>query len=1320
MRIIKASVPNYIVWISCISALAVGLLITTVIWFYSQQQQSEHLNKEFTFATEQIASNVRSRIDGYEIAMRGVKGYFQGSQEVTNGEFKQYVKDLRIDKKQSGIQGIGLVELVPNLEKSQHEVHLRTQLNNYKIWPASDHAFYAPIVRMEPMDEANRKALGFDVFTHPAARLAMEKSRDLDIITITSPIKLVQDAGNSDSLAFVMYLPIYAKKALNNVVDRRAAIRSWVDVPFRINDLMTGLSAELPTDIMLEIYDGEALTPQARLYQSTQFNQSNASHNLLTLTKRLEIGSRTWTLLTKITPAFEKRVSSPDQSAVIALTGVILSVLLAWITWLLVNSRQQAKTRYLQLFSQAGEGVLIFDKNHRIVDCNRSAEQMFGYSRFELLNLYLTGLLAKFEINRLNDFYSDIDATASTLKEWPCVGKNQLQFTAEVSSSRLDDDNHYFVILRDLTERKKAEQRILRLSNFYLALSETNQAIVRMDNENELFQMVCKCAVDLADMKLAWIGQKDEASSKVYPAAIYTTESNVLKKLETLDYGEHFNNGPPTEAMRLNHPVIINDTNSQSADSSWNVNTKQLGWNSAGSFPINRNGQAFGVLTVYHDAVDAFDQEAIDLFAEISGDISFALDNFDRETKRIQSEKLLLENEQKLSLILENVAAYIYLKDVNGRYLFANQQLLKLLDANLEDVVGFSDEKFFDAQTSNNIQENELKVLINGETLEQEEVKKLGQSGEVKTYWSVKIPLRNADGTIYGLCGISTDITQQKIAEADLRVAAIAFESQVGMMITDANRVALKVNNAYMKILGYRADEVVGHVPKLTSSDHHDAELSKRVWSEITNEGGWDGEVWNRRKNGEVFQQRLIITAVKDANSTITHYVVSLTDVTEAKAAAMEIEHLAFYDTLTQLPNRRLLLDRLKHALAASYRSELVGALLYLDIDHFKVINDSRGHDTGDLLLKLVAERLNACVRAEDTVARLGGDEYVIMLEGISKEPIEAAAQAELVAQKIQTAMSKPCQLDKHHFNISASIGLVLFNSQIQSPEELLKQADIAMYHVKKSGRSAFRFFDPIMQSTIDARVLLEEELRNALALNQFHLYYQPQVDITGKIIGAEALIRWEHPERGLISPFHFIPLAEETGLILPIGQWVLNQACTQLKLWQANPSTQQLSVSINVSAKQFHQADFVELVVKTVELNQIKPGLLKIELTESMLVDNIETIISSMNVLKKAGVSFELDDFGTGYSSLQYLKRLPLHQLKIDQSFVREIATDKNDKAIVKTIINMAQGLGLQVIAEGVETREQLQHLQKIGCAYYQGYYFGKPVPIEEFTFTT
>jgi diguanylate cyclase (GGDEF)-like protein/PAS domain S-box-containing protein len=565
-------------------------------------------------------------------------------------------------------------------------------------------------------------------------------------------------------------------------------------------------------------------------------------------------------------------------------------------------------------------------------------------------------------------------------------------------------------------------------------------------------------------------------------------------------------------------------------------------------------------------------------------------------------------------------------------------------------------------------------------------------------------------------CAFLIDISDRKKFEAELRIAATAFEAQESLLITDADGVILRVNRAFTDNTGYAADEVVGQTPRILKSGRHDSAFYRAMWETLNRTGAWQGEIWDRRKNGEIYPKWLSISAVKGNDGAVTHYVGSHIDITERKAAEEKIQHLAFSDHLTNLPNRLLLLDRLKQALAANARSGRQGALLFIDLDNFKNLNDTLGHDIGDLLLQQVARLLLSCIREGDTVARLGGDEFVVMLLDLSEQPIEAAAQTKAVGEKILAALCQPYQLGKHACRSTCSLGVTLFGGAQLTIEELMKQADIAMYQAKKSGRNTLRFFDRKMQESISVRVSLENELHNAIEQQQFQLHYQSQVDTSHRPFGAEALLRWNHPERGMVSPTDFISLAEETGLILPIGKWVLETACSQLREWQNAALTCEMTLSVNVSAKQFRETDFAAQVQAAIERHAINPARLKLELTESLLQENIAETIETMNTLNKIGVQFSLDDFGTGYSSLQYLKQLPLDQIKIDQSFVRDIATDSNDKTIIRTIIAMAQSMDMAVIAEGVETEEQKQFLLNNGCTNYQGYLFSRPVPIEQF----
>jgi diguanylate cyclase (GGDEF)-like protein len=447
----------------------------------------------------------------------------------------------------------------------------------------------------------------------------------------------------------------------------------------------------------------------------------------------------------------------------------------------------------------------------------------------------------------------------------------------------------------------------------------------------------------------------------------------------------------------------------------------------------------------------------------------------------------------------------------------------------------------------------------------------------------------------------------------------------------------------------------------------------------------------------------------------LTHWVAVARDITARKGAEDEIEHLAFYDTLTQLPNRQLLMDRLQHALSQGARHKKIGALMFIDLDNFKVLNDTLGHAKGDLLLQQVAARLSGCVRLTDTVARLGGDEFVLMLEDLGDDPQVAADKTQLVGQKILAALSEPYDLAGYPHHSTCSIGITSFSQDQQSIGDLLKQADLAMYQAKAQGRNAVCLFDPMLQAAASASAGLDTELRQGLRNQEFLLHYQPQVGCDGRMLGVEALVRWRHPERGLVFPNAFIAHAEDSGLILPLGQWVLEAACAQLARWAAHPETKGLSIAVNVSARQFRDPEFVELVMRTIQHYGVRARRLKLELTESSLATGIEVTIAKMGRLKRAGVTLSIDDFGMGYSALSYLKRLPLDQLKIDRNFVKDVLTDPNDAAIARTIIGLAQSLGLAVMAEGVETEAQREFLAQHGCESYQGHLFCKALPLAE-----
>ncbi|OGS72610.1 MAG: hypothetical protein A2063_00650 [Gallionellales bacterium GWA2_60_142] len=581
-------------------------------------------------------------------------------------------------------------------------------------------------------------------------------------------------------------------------------------------------------------------------------------------------------------------------------------------------------------------------------------------------------------------------------------------------------------------------------------------------------------------------------------------------------------------------------------------------------------------------------------------------------------------------------------------------------------------------------------------------------------YWAKNtfVPLPSSASYI----AISTDITAQKQTEEKLRIASIAFETHEAIVVTDMQANIINVNRAFEQLTGYSAAEAIGQNPKILQSGRHDQQFYLEMWATLLKDGIWSGEMWDKRKDGSIYPKWLTISAVRNEKQEVTNYVAIFMDISERKRAEEEIQRLAFYDTLTELPNRRLLLDRLIQSLIASERSGSFGALLFMDMDNFKILNDTQGHDVGDMLLIEVARRLKTSVRESDTVARLGGDEFVVILQGLGSSELLAANQAEDIAEKIVAALSETYRLGAHEHHSSVSIGVGLFHGRSTTVDELLKRADTAMYQAKSAGRNAVRFFETDMQKAVESRAMMETALRQAIAKEELQLYYQMQVNREQRIVGAEALLRWINEERGFVSPAQFIPLAEESGLILPIGLWVLETACRQLQKWQDSPATRHLQLAVNVSARQFRQPNFVAQIGELLKTYGIDPTRLKLELTESIVLTDVEETVQKMLALKQFGVQFSMDDFGTGYSSLSYLKQLPLNQIKIDQSFVRDIVVDKSDAIIVKTIIDMSLNFNLEVIAEGVETEEQLEILRENGCQAFQGYLFSKAVPLTEF----
>lgn len=1023
--------------------------------------------------------------------------------------------------------------------------------------------------------------------------------------------------------------------------------------------------------------------------------------------------------------------------------------------------------------------------------------------------------------------------------------------------------------------------RVLRLTQVYKALSEVNQAIVRMSEEADLFPLVCRVAVEFGGARMAWIGVANPETERLMPVQAYGVGVEYVHDiLISTDDSRPEGRGPSATAYRENRPVIINHFAQDPMTAPWHENARHFGWNSSGSFPIQRGGQPFAELVVYHTVGDFFDSETVALLDEMARDISFALDNFDREKERQAAIDALATSEKHFRAYFERSMVGMAASLPDRGWLEANEALCRMLGYTREElthrtwsalthpddlpaneaqfkrlVAGEIEEYTLDkrfirkdgslmhahlaaravrnddgslayivslveditprkqAEARDHMREQALERVAKGAPLGElmralirdvesdnpgmlcsillldEEGRTLhtgaapslpdfynaavdgltigperGSCGtaaytgrrvlvnEIAThpYWpapyrsiaaraglaaSWSEPIRSADGKILGtfaiyhrqpcapgpheiaviesaanLMGIALD---RRRAEEERHLASLIYRSSSeAMVVSDPDNRIVAINPAFTKITGYELGDVLGENPKILRSGRHDAEFYRMMWQAIENQGLWQGEIWNRRKNGEIFPAWLTINTIRDEHGEIQRYVALSSDITDKVRSDELIWRQANFDFLTELPNRYMFHDRLEQEVRKAHREGSQLALLFIDLDRFKEVNDTLGHPIGDMLLIEAAERISACVRESDTVARLGGDEFTVILTLLAD-----TSDAENIAQHIIAALSEPFVFGRDAAYVTASVGITLYPDDSTDVEQLLRNADQAMYAAKNAGRNRLSYFTQALQESAQYRLRLINDLRGALAGRQFEIHFQPIIDLASeRPVKAEALLRWRHPEHGTISPADFIPLAEETGLIVGIGDWVFREAAACLQRWTALAGTE-LQVSVNMSPAQFQSdALVIEEWLAHLRTLGVAEQRLSIEITEGLLLNAHPNVTDKLLGFRDAGIQVAIDDFGTGYSALSYLKRFDIDYLKIDQSFIRNLETEPNDLALCEAIVSMAHKLGLKVIAEGVETEEQCDLLKRIACDYGQGYLFSKPLPPAEF----
>ncbi|HEX5710573.1 MAG TPA: EAL domain-containing protein [Sulfuricurvum sp.] len=1142
-------------WLSGIFVFLVGIVLSTSLIYYVEMMRMDKMHHKITDIAKSNANLLRTGID-HKLALT----YLLSSMVQEDGTIHDFDSI-----------GKNLITFYPNIS----EIALVENGVIKHVVPVS----------------GNEKALGFNLFTDPEQKTEALLAQKTGKLTLAGPLHLVQGG-----MGVVGRLPIYTKEQ---------KFRGFILIVIRFPEFLH----TIPLENLKEEGYQYTLTRIHPISKKEQIIASTGDEKLNgPVQHSIDLPNVTWTL--RIAPI--DGWINPWLLAIEIAIALLFSTLLGYIAKQYTQLKSYRNTLELKIVERTAEVtqtknqlrtllntipdlIWLKDKNGVYLLCNPMFERFFGAKEGEIVGKTDYDFVDKEQADAFRNHDNlAMEANTPTMnEEWITFASDGHRALLEtVKIPMINKHNDLLGILgisHDITRRHHQEERIHQLTKLYATLSQCNHAIVHSNTPNELFLKVCESIVVQGGMSMAWIGTIDQKAQRIYPIVSYGDDNHYLDGIELSTQADLPSGiGPTGVAAREDHPCWCQDFMNDSATALWHDRAAQRGWKSSAALPIHLYDDVVGVFTIYSQTLNAFDPSSQELIIEMAMELSYAMENFDRENKRKVSESKLIQTEKLLEEM--SMAAHI------GGW-----------EINLKNEMGIWTKEA--AKIYDMVPEETITLPLALSVYEGE--------------WSEKIQT-----------ALNELIHQRKSCDLELKMTTF------------------KGKQKWVRII---ASPII--------------------------------------VEGEVNQMHG-----------------SIQDITTQKMAEEKVQWLAQYDALTGLPNRNLLNDRIQYAISIAHRSKEPIALLFLDLDHFKNINDSLGHTIGDDLLINVSNRMKPIIREEDTLSRQGGDEFIIVLPNTDSD---GAAH---VAQKIIDAVSQPYLIKEHELSVTPSIGIALYPIDGNNAEALYQSADIAMYHAKHDGRNCFRFVTPEIQARSARNLEIENALRHALQRNELEVYYQPQISVeTGKLIGAEALLRWHHPTLGMVSPAEFISIAEESGQIVTIGEWVLRNALRQLKAWNTQ-GIEPFIMAVNLSAIQFHHPSLVSMVLTVLDELQLPAQYLELELTEGIAMENPLHAIEIMNELYEHGIRMSIDDFGTGYSSLNYLKQFRVYKLKIDQSFIRDIDKNAEDKTIVNTIINMANNLNMITIAEGVETAQQLEILREIGCDEIQGYYFSEPLPASAF----